>query len=327
MTAKQRLSPGAFFLSYGFLIALLVMIAVFSIYSPRFFTLRNGIFILHAAAPSMILATGVALVLMTGKIDISIGSTAYLSAAIGVMLMMRMHVNPVLAMLIVFPIGAILGAVNGLVVTVLRVNPLIATLGSYFTFRGLALQISNSMTISIPAQLGDLGSLRIGPIFVDILFAAVILAIYQVIHTRTVFGRHVMAVGNGPEVAQKVGIPVDRTSFLTFVLSGFMASIGGVLTMFQVSSLSPTLGQGYEFTAIALLVIGGVSLFGGEGTILPGILLGALALTIIQSGLNFIGASVFVYPLVRGGIIFIAMYADSLKNMRKRQVKVLAEQG
>ncbi|MGA2381268.1 MAG: ABC transporter permease, partial [Spirochaetia bacterium] len=235
MTAKQRLSPGAFFLSYGFLIALLVMIAVFSIYSPRFFTLRNGIFILHAAAPSMILATGVALVLMTGKIDISIGSTAYLSAAIGVMLMMRMHVNPVLAMLIVFPIGAILGAVNGLVVTVLRVNPLIATLGSYFTFRGLALQISNSMTISIPAQLGDLGSLRIGPIFVDILFAAVILAIYQVIHTRTVFGRHVMAVGNGPEVAQKVGIPVDRTSFLTFVLSGFMASIGGVLTMFQVS--------------------------------------------------------------------------------------------
>ena len=274
----------------------------------------------------MILATGVALVLMTGKIDISIGSTAYLSAAIGVVLMMRLHVNPGLAMLIVLPIGAVLGAINGFVVVILRVNPLIATLGSYFTFRGLALQISNSMTISIPAQLGNLGSLRIGPIFVDILFAGIVLAIFQLIHTRTIFGRHVMAVGNGSEVAQKVGIPVDRVSFLTFTLSGFMASIGGVLTMFQVSSLSPTLGQGYEFTAIALLVIGGVSLFGGEGTIVPGILLGALALTIIQSGLNFIGASVFVYPLVRGGIIFIAMYADSLKTMSKRHVKVLAEQ-
>jgi len=326
MSAKQRFRPGAFFLSYGFLMAIVVMIAVFSLYSPNFFSLKNGLFILHAAAPSMILATGVALVLMTGKIDISIGSTAYLSAAIGVVLMMRLHVNPGLAMLIVLPIGAVLGAINGFVVVILRVNPLIATLGSYFTFRGLALQISNSMTISIPAQLGNLGSLRIGPIFVDILFAGIVLAIYQVIHTRTIFGRHVMAVGNGAEVAQKVGIPVDRVSFLTFTLAGFMASIGGVLTMFQVSSLSPTLGQGYEFTAIALLVIGGVSLFGGEGTILPGILLGALALTIIQSGLNFIGASVFVYPLVRGGIIFIAMYADSLKTMSKRHVKVLAEQ-
>lgn len=326
MSAKQRLRPGAFLLSYGFLIAIVVMVAVFSLYSPNFFTLKNGLFILHAAAPSMILATGVALVLMTGKIDISIGSTAYLSAAIGVVLMMRLHVNPGLAMLIVLPIGAVLGAINGFVVVILRVNPLIATLGSYFTFRGLALQISNSMTISIPAQLGNLGSLRIGPIFVDILFAGIVLAIFQLIHTRTIFGRHVMAVGNGSEVAQKVGIPVDRVSFLTFTLSGFMASIGGVLTMFQVSSLSPTLGQGYEFTAIALLVIGGVSLFGGEGTIVPGILLGALALTIIQSGLNFIGASVFVYPLVRGGIIFIAMYADSLKTMSKRHVKVLAEQ-
>ncbi len=327
MAARQRPNPGTFFLSYGFLIALLVMIAVFSLFSPKFFTLRNGIFILHAAAPSMILATGIALVLMTGKIDISIGSTAYLSAAIGVTMMVHMHVNPVLAMLIIFPIGAVLGAINGFVVVVLRVNPLIASLGTYFTYRGLALQVSNSMTISIPDQLGRLGSMRIGPIFIDILFAAAFLAIYQLIHTRTVFGRRVMAIGNGTEIAQKVGIPVDLTSFLTFVLSGLMASIGGVLTMFQVSSLSPTLGQGYEFTAIALLVIGGVSLFGGEGTILPGILLGALALTIIQSGLNFVGASVFVYPLVRGGIIFVAMYADSLKNMRKRLVKVLAERG
>ena len=119
---------------------------------------------------------------MTGKIDISIGSTAYLSASIGVMLMMRMHVNPALAMLLVIPIGAILGAINGFLIVGLRVNPWIATLGSYFTFRGLALQISNSRTISIPEHLGNLGSLRIGPVFVDILFAAVVLVIYQIIH-------------------------------------------------------------------------------------------------------------------------------------------------
>jgi ribose/xylose/arabinose/galactoside ABC-type transport system permease subunit len=325
MLARKRFTFGTFLLSYGFLITLVAMVVLFSSVAPSFFTLKNAIFILHASAPTMILATGVAFVLMTGKIDISIGSTAYLSAGVGVMLMTHAHMNPIPACLIIFAMGAFLGAVNGFIVVVLRVNPLISTLGTFFTFRGLALQITNSLTVSIPAGLSNFGSIRFGPIFLDILIACAVLAVYQVVHTRSVFGRHVMAVGNGPEIAQKVGVPVDRTSFLTFVLAGLMASIGGVLTMSQVGSISPSLGQGYEFTAIALLVIGGVSLFGGEGTIVPGILLGALTLTIIQSGLNFIGASPFVYPLVRGGIIFIAMYADSLKNAITRKVRLIPE--
>ena len=213
------------------------------------------------------------------------------------MLMTHAHVNPIVACLIIFAMGAILGAVNGFVVVVLRVNPLITTLGTFFTFRGLALEITNSLTITIPQGLSNFGSIRFGPIFLDILLAAVVLAVYQLIHTRSVFGRHVMAIGNGAEIAQKLGVPVDRTSFLTFMLAGLMASIGGVLTMAQVGTISPSLGQGYEFTAIALLVIGGVSLFGGEGTIVaPGVLLGALTLTIIQSGLNFIGASPLSIP-------------------------------
>ena len=325
MSAKKRLTVGTFLLSYGFVITLVAIVILCSVASPAFFTFKNAVFILHASAPTMILATGVAFVLMTGKMDISIGSTAYLSAGVGIMLMVHAHMSPLPACLIIFAIGAVLGAINGFIVVVLRVNPLITTLGTLFTFRGLALQITNSLTISIPASLSEFGSIRVGPIFLDILIACVVLVAYHVVHTRTVFGRHVMAVGNGVEVAQKVGVPVDRTTFLTFVLAGLMASVGGVLTMAQVGSISPSLGQGYEFTAIALLVIGGVSLFGGEGTILPGIVLGALTLTIIQSGLNFIGASPFVYPLVRGGIIFVAMYADSLKNAVARKVRLIPE--
>lgn len=323
MTSKNRVTPVNFLLSYGFVIVLVLMIVLFSVAASSFFTLKNAIFILHAAAPTMILATGVALVLMTGKIDISIGSTAYLSAGVGVMLMTHAHLHPLPACLIIFVVGAVLGAINGFIVVVLRVNPLITTLGTLFTFRGLALQTTNSLTITIPQGLSNFGSIRLGPVFLDILLAAVALSAYQLIHTRSVFGRHVMAVGNGGDIAQKVGVPVDRTSFMTFVLAGLMASIGGVLTMSQVGTISPSLGDGYEFTAIALLVIGGVSLFGGEGTIFPGVLLGAVTLTIIQSGLNFVGASPFVYPLVRGGIIFIAMYADSLKNSVARKVRLI----
>jgi len=325
MAAKERFTLGRFLLSYGFVLTLIAIVVLCSIASPAFFTFKNALFILHASAPTMILATGVAFVLMTGKMDISIGSTAYLSAGVGIMLMVHAHMSPLPACLIIFAIGALLGAVNGFIVVVLRVNPLITTLGTFFTFRGLALQITNSLTISIPSDLGEFGSIRVGPFFLDTLIAGVVLAAYHLVHTRTVFGRYVMAVGNGVDVAQKVGVPVDRATFLTFVLAGLMASVGGVLTMAQVGSISPSLGQGYEFTAIALLVIGGVSLFGGEGTILPGIVLGALTLTIIQSGLNFIGASPFVYPLVRGGIIFVAMYADSLKNAVARKVRLIPE--
>ncbi|MGO9308041.1 MAG: ABC transporter permease [Spirochaetia bacterium] len=324
--ATRRSRRGSFFLTYGFLLALIGIIILVSIAAPRFFTLTNAIFILHAAAPTMILATGIAFVLMTGKIDISVGSIAFLSAGVGIELMLHGHVNSVAAVPFVFFIGALLGAFNGFIVVVLRVNPLITTLGTLFMFRGLALQITNSLTISIPENLSNFGSLRLGPIFIDIFIAAAFVALYHLIHTRSVFGRQVMAIGNGTEVAQKLGVPVDRTVFFTFVLSGFMASIGGAFSMFQIGSISASLGQGYEFTAIALLVIGGVSLFGGEGTIVPGILLGALTLTIIQSGLNFIGASVFAYPLVRGAIIFFATYADSLKNRLQRPARLLTEE-
>jgi ribose/xylose/arabinose/galactoside ABC-type transport system permease subunit len=106
-----------------------------------------------------------------------------------------------------------------------------------------------------------------------------------------------------------------------FVLSGLLASIGGILTMIQVGQVSPTMGSGYEFSAIAMLVIGGVSLFGGEGSIIPGIILGGVTLTVIETGLNFVGANPYLYPFVRGGIIFIAMFADSLKTLVRPKVK------
>lgn len=163
MLDKRRFTFGNFLLSYGFLITLVAMVVLFSVVAPTFFTFKNAVFILHASAPTMILATGVAFVLMTGKIDISIGSTAYLSAGVGVMLMTHAHVGTVPACLVIFALGALLGAVNGFIVAVLRVNPLISTLGTFFTFRGLALQITNSLTISIPEGLSNFGSIRLGP--------------------------------------------------------------------------------------------------------------------------------------------------------------------
>jgi ribose/xylose/arabinose/galactoside ABC-type transport system permease subunit len=272
-----------------------------------------------------VLATGLAFVIMTSKLDISVGSTVFLASAIGAILISRMHAPIPLAILAVLGIGLLAGAINGFTVVVLRVNPLIGTLGTMMALRGLALQLTNSMVISLPQNLRALGGTRVGGVYIDIIFAAVVLVIMHIVHTRTTFGRQVMAIGNGAEVAERLGVKVNRVTFWAFLLSGFMASVASIVLMLQLGAVSPDAGSGYEFSAIAMLVIGGVSLFGGEGTIIPGIILGGFTLTVIQAGLNYVGASVYVYPFVRGGIIFIAMFADALKAKVKVRVKMISE--
>ncbi len=314
-----------FVFSYGFLIVLVLVVILFSAMAPGFFNLNTVWLVLHTAAPTMVLASGLAFVIMTANIDISVGSVAFLASAIGAMLISRYGVSPLLAIPVILLIGVLLGALNGFIVTVLKVNPLITSLGSLIALRGLGLQLTQSFVISLPGELRTLGNSRIGPIYVDILIALAILVLIDQLHRRTPFGRHVMAIGNGAEVAERLGVQVKKILFLTFVFSGLMASLGSVFLLFQIGAVTPTTGNGYEFTAIALLVIGGVSLFGGEGSIIPGIILGAVTLTVIEAGLNFMGASVYVYPFVRGGIIFIAMFADALKAQVKPRVKTMEE--
>ena len=322
--SRRNFSLRDFLLSYGFLIVLIAVVAIFAVLAPNFLTVTNLMGILHAAAPLMIIASGLAIVVMTGKLDISVGSNAFLSAAVGILLMTQGNVSPALAIPVVLVTGALLGAINGLIVVGLRVNPLIATLGTMIAYRGLALQLTNSRAYSVPETIRWLGNASLGPVFVDILLGLAVMVIIHVLHTRTPFGRQVMALGNGEEVASRLGVRVARVTFLTFVLSGLLASLGGVVGMLQVGAVSSYLGGGLEFTAVAVIVIGGISLFGGSGSILPGLLLGILTLEIIRNGLNHLGADPYSYRFVNGGIIFVAMYADSLKSKVRTEVKVTA---
>lgn len=314
-----------FLFTYGFLIVLVVVVVFFSATAPNFFRLTALIAVFHTAAPMFVLASGLAFVIMTAKLDISVGSTVYLASAVGAVMISRLGLPIPLALLTILVIGCVAGAVNGFTVVVLRVNPLIATLGTMMALRGLALQLSNSMVISLPDNLRAIGNLRFAGIYADIFFSLLVLIIMHVVHTRTRFGRQVMAIGNGPEVAERLGVKVKWTDFWAYVLCGFMAAVASIVLMFQLGAVSPDAGSGYEFSGIAMNVIGGVSLFGGEGTIIPGIILGGFTLTVIQAGLNYIGASIFVYPFVRGGIIFIAMFADALKVKVKTRVKMISD--
>ncbi len=313
-----------FLFKYGFYFIVLGVIIYFAVAADHFLTFRNFNSLFHAAAPLIVIATGMAFVVFTGKLDISLGSIAYISACAGSLLMRDAGICPIVSFIFALFIGLLCGAVNGFIVVILRVNPLITTLGTMTAFRGIGLIITQSYEIRMPAVVRALGNGRFGGVFIDIWIALVILIILHLVHRHTVFGRHIMALGNGAEIGKRLGIRVERITFSTFVLAGFLSAIGGIISLSQIGQLTTFLGKGVEFTAVAALVLGGISLFGGEGKIIPGALLGVFILELIRNGLNHLGANPYLYEFVNGGIIFVAMSVDALK-MRIRRHALLVE--
>lgn len=304
----------AFIQLYGFPLTMGVVLVLLSLFTDSFLTLRNIMGLLHASAPMVITASGLAMVVMTGKLDISIGSITFLTSTVMAVLVVRVGVSPIVAIPIVLVSGAICGAITGLLVTKLEVNPLIASMGMLFAVRGVALRMTEGRVISLPDSFRAFGNARVGPVYLDVIVALVFIVLVHLLHTRTTYGRHIMALGNDEETAEKLGVRTKKVILTAFIVSGLFASLGGLFTTMQLGAVTLHMGQGLEFTAIAMIVVGGISLFGGEGSMMPGFVLGVITLNLIENGLNHLGASPYAYPFVRGGIIFAAMYADTLKH-------------
>jgi ribose/xylose/arabinose/galactoside ABC-type transport system permease subunit len=317
-TLLQRVSDILW--SNGFLLVIALMIVFFSVVAPHFLTVPNVMAMLHTMAPVVVAACGMALLVIAGKIDISIGSIALFTSSVGVFLLVRSGLSPFAAFGISILGGMFLGAVNGFIVTVLKINPLITTLGTMIGFRGLALQITHSNTIPLPDSVRLLGNLAIGPVFIDVIVAAAAVLTVHVLHQHTPFGRQLTAIGNGEEVARRLGIRTGPIIFAGFVLSGFLAAIGGIISVLQVGLLSTSVGRGMEFSAVAVVIVGGISLFGGRGALFPAIVVGAFVFELIANGLTHVGANPYAYRLISGALIFVAMYADALKT-RARKVR------
>src|SRR5260370_10164692 len=232
---------------------------------------------------------------MCGRRDISIGSIGFLSYAIGALLMRASGLNPVLAAVIVVGCSALLGAVNAFIVVVLRVNSLIATLSTMIAYRGIALQLTDALLVQVPPDIRCIGNTRLGPIPVDILVMVLIVIRVHLLQSRTVFGRRIMAMGNDIAVARRLGLPVEWTGFISFVLSGVLASLGGILTTIQNGAVSPFLGSGWEFTALAAIVVGGISLLGGRGTVFLSVLSRLLIFHMILDRPTKLGATPHTY--------------------------------
>jgi ribose/xylose/arabinose/galactoside ABC-type transport system permease subunit len=308
-------------MSYGFAIVFVLVVLFFSAATRNFLSVSNILTVLANAAPWLVMATGLALVIMTASIDISIGSILFLALASVNMLMLNRGLPVAVGIPMILLIGSLMGAVNGVLIVLVGINPLITTMGMMFALRGFTLWLTDARVQDIPPALQEFGKTPYFKEFI-ILTAAVILVLMHLLVTRTTFGRHVMAIGNSAEIAARLGVRVKRVSFITYVMSGLMVCAGGILQIMQLSNIHPRLGQGYEFIAIAACVVGGISLFGGEGSIIPGLVMGGLTLVIVENGLTHLGVSPYAYPFVRGGIIFIAMYADAMKSRVLARVHV-----
>ncbi|WP_201787692.1 ribose ABC transporter permease [Rummeliibacillus stabekisii] len=299
----------------GPLLGLLLIIIIISFMSPSFLTATNIFNVLRQVSISALIAFGMTFVILTGGIDLSVGSTLALTGAISAGLLAG-GMNPLLAMFIGLLLGALLGAINGVIIAKGKVAPFIATLATMTIFRGLTLVYTDGKPVS---GLGDSQAFQLfgkGYLFgipVPVVTMIVAFIVLYFILKQTTFGRRVYAIGGNEEASRLSGINVDRITIAVYALTGMLAALSALILTSRLNSAQPTAGQSYELDAIAAVVLGGTSLTGGRGWIF-GTLVGALIIGVLNNGLNLIGVSSFFQQVVKGIVILIAVLLDRKKT-------------
>ncbi|QWW70710.1 ABC transporter permease [Rhizobium sp. WYJ-E13] len=313
--------------------ALIVIIAVFSFLSPYYFTLGNFLTMASHVAIFGILAIGMLLVILNGGIDLSVGSTLGLAGCIAGFLMQGVTLSafgvilypPVWAVVVITcALGAVVGAVNGVLVAYLKVPAFVASLGVLYVARGIALLMTNGLTynnLGGRPELGNtgfdwLGFNRLAGIPIGVIVLAVLAIICGIVLSRTAFGRWLYASGGNERAADLSGVPVKRVKVIVYVLSGVCAAIAGLVLSSQLTSAGPTAGTTYELTAIAAVVIGGAALTGGRGTV-RGTMLGAFVIGFLSDGLVIIGVSAYWQTVFTGAVIVLAVLMNSIQYGRR----------
>ena len=295
-------------------IGLILLIVVISIINSAFLDLSNLLNLLRQVSINGLIAFGMTFVILTGGIDLSVGSILALSSAFTAILITS-GLDPIVALIVGVLGGFLLGVFNGVLVTFGSMAPFIATLATMTIFRGLTLVVTDGNPIT---NLGDSYMFQLfgkGYFFgvpVPAVTMIIVFIILAIILQKTTFGRHTYAIG-GNEVASKIsGIKVNRVKILIYGISGLMSALAGAILTSRLNSAQPTAGTSYELDAIAAVVLGGTSLTGGKGRIV-GTFIGVLIIGVLNNGLNLLGVSSFYQQVVKGIVILIAVLIDRKK--------------
>ena len=300
---------------FGMLVVLAVMCVILSVIAPNFFTSGNFINIARQVSINGILAAGMTFVILTGGIDLSVGSLLAVTGVLSVWLAIH-NVHSVLAVAGAVMIGGVLGCVNGTLISRVKLQPFIVTLGGLTYLRGLAYIITGAYPlIKTDLGFGFLGSGSVGFIPWPVIIAVCIFAVSHFLLKRTVFGMHIYAIGGNEQAARLSGINVKRTLTWAYTICGMYAGIAGVIYSARLQSGQPQGGQGYELDVISAVILGGASLSGGMGSVV-GTLIGALIIGVLDNGLVLMNVPFFYQLVIKGGVIIAAVLLDRGRNAR-----------
>ena len=301
--------------SLGVLISLLLLSLIMAILSRRFLTIDNLTNVASQAAVSAIISIGMFLAILTSGIDLSVGSVLALSTMVMGVVCVNHGVNPYLSMLICLAMGAFLGFLNGIMLTKMSLpHPFISTMGMKMMARGAALVVTAAAPISLfPEPVQFLGNNYLGPLPISLFLVAVLYVCMYLFLTRTATGRYIYAVGGNKEASRLSGIRVNRILNLVYILSGTTAALAGIVLVGRVNAAYPLAGQDYDSDAIAAVIIGGASFFGGVGTI-GNTIIGVLIIAVLRNGLNLLNVDSNYQTFAIGAVIVVAVYVDVLRQ-------------
>lgn len=312
--ARRAISVGDFLREYGVLIIIVVLMVGLSFLSPSFLTPRNLLNILNQSAPLALIAAALTLVIISGGFDLSTGAifgVASVSAA-----WLAVNVDPTLAMIAGPLIGVVLGVVNGLIITGFNVHSFLATLASSMVYRGIAVLITGGALIPVRMEeFAWIGRGRVGMVNIAVIILAIFTIAMMILLNRTTFGRRIIAVGGNEEAAILSGVRTKLVKIAAFGLTGFAAGLAGIIAVSRISMGQPQAGVGMELEAIAAVILGGTSIYGGAGAVWRSIA-GVLLLALIGNGFNILNVNPFYKDLTTGIIIVAAVALSAGKRRR-----------
>jgi ribose transport system permease protein len=302
------------------LVALAALVVIMSLASPYFLEPQNIFNVLRNMSTISIVAIGMTMVIITGGIDLSVGSVLALSAMLTARVMVQFGADPWLALLVGLSVGALAGGTNGLIITKVQVNPFITTLGMMSVARGLtylvASGVKSTVASNIPMRneaLGFLGAGYVGPVPFPVIEMVILVVLASLFLANTVLGRQIYGIGSNEQAARLSGVDVDRVRLFCYTLTGMLAAYAGVMTAGLLSTAATNAGIGMELDVIAAAVIGGASLAGGEGTVY-GAVIGAAIMAVLRNAFVLLGLPVYLQTVSIGVVIVLAVALDRLRR-------------
>lgn len=296
-------------------VATIALCIVLSILSPVFLTFSNIKNVFVQSSISGIMAVGMTFIILTSGIDISVGAILFFTASLFAQ-MLQNNINIFVVFAVSIISATLLGALNGYLIMKSNMPPMIATLATYTAYRGLALNITDAGNIPVPREIGFIGNGEVLGIPFPIVLFVVIILVGSYLLNQTRFGLYVKAVGNSAKSANENKLPINKVLLVVYGIGGLTASLAALIFIARIGGLQSGMGIGMEFTVIAAVVLGGTKLLGGKGSII-GSVIGAIFLVLIDNGLNLISASPFVYDVVKGVILLVAVAIDKLSLIRQ----------